>query len=124
MGVNQFTGLTKAEFAQAHLSSMPNSPAYIEGLSKETSSVKLNVDWVSQGAVSVVKSEGSCLANYAFSTVGALEGVYFIMNRQLIEFSAQELVDCSRSYGNGGCSGGNMYNSYRWEVANGNLRVI
>lgn len=120
MGVNQFTGLTQAEFAHRHLHLIPNSPAYISASSMNTPSVKLSVDWVAQGAVSMVKSEGSCLANYAFSTVGGLEGLYFINNRQLIEFSAQELVDCSRSYGNGGCGGGNMYNSYRWEMNNGN----
>jgi C1A family cysteine protease len=36
------------------------------------------VDWVTYGAVSPVKNQGSCQATYAFSAVGALEGISVI----------------------------------------------
>lgn len=119
MGVNQFTGYTDAEFSEIFLHSMSNSPAYVPAEPRENVKVGIDIDWVSRGAVSMVKTQGSCYADYAFSTVGGLEGAYFLQGGQLVEFSAQELVDCSRSYGNGGCNGGNMYNSYRWEQNNG-----
>lgn len=97
MGVNQFTGYTDAEFSEIFLRPMSNSQAYIPAEPRKNPKLGLDVDWVSRGAVSVVKTQGSCNADYAFSTVGGIEGAYFLQGGQLVEFSAQELVDCSRS---------------------------
>lgn len=43
-----------------------------------------------------------------------MEAGYFFNHGNLIELSEQQLVDCSRSYGNGGCNGGNQINSYKY----------
>ena len=51
--------------------------------------MKINVDWVSYGAVSPVKNEGHCNANWAFSTVGAIEGISMIFDHSQVEYSAQ-----------------------------------
>jgi len=81
---------------------------------------KLDVDWVSKGAVSSVKNQGSCEASYAFSTVGGVEGYYATqLLSALIEFSAQQLVDCSQIWGNQGCSGGSMVDAYRYIIFGG-----
>lgn len=103
MGINRFTGFTEEEFFSAYLSPESYSSSKVITPSDSTS-IKLNIDWVSQGAVSMVKDQGSCLADYAFSTVGGIEGLYWTINHQLVDFSAAEIVDCSRSYGNGGCN--------------------
>lgn len=73
-----------------------------------------DVDWVAYGAVSPVKNEGSCKANYAFSAVGAIEGANYIWNRNAVEFSVQQVVDCSSGYGNNGCLNGRMDNTFSY----------
>jgi len=68
-----------------------------------------SVNWVTSGAVTGVKNQGSCGSCWAFSAVGSLEGVNFIFNGgKLASFSEQQLVDCSGSFGNQGCDGGWM----------------
>jgi C1A family cysteine protease len=61
-------------------------------------------DWTTNGAVTPVKNQGSCGSCWAFSTVGALEGSYFLSQKKLVSFAEQEFVDCSTS--NKGCNGG------------------
>ena len=65
-----------------------------------------HVDWRTKGAVTPVKNEGHCGSSYALATVAAVEGAHKIMTGQLVELSAQEVIDCSRANGNHGCNGG------------------
>lgn len=78
------------------------------------SNVQINIDWVSYGAVSPVKNEGSCLASYAFSAIGGIEAISVIFYKTQQEYSAQQVVDCSGSFGNSGCNGGTMENSFNY----------
>ena len=82
------------------------------------------MDWVSYGAVSPVKNQGSCTATYAFASIGGIEGISVIFYKQQQEYSVQQLIDCSASYGNSGCSSGNMVNSYNYIAAKGTLLLI
>lgn len=74
---------------------------------------------MSYGAVSPVRNQGACIASYAFASIGGIEGVNYIKYRSQIEFSEQQLVDCSISYGNNGCSYGNMVSSYNYILDKG-----
>lgn len=69
-----------------------------------------SLDWREFGVVSPVKNQDTCGSCYAFATVGGMEGAYKIKTGTLVEFSTQQLVDCSSNaiYKNLGCVGGNM----------------
>ena len=109
--LNQFAFLTQEEFAAQYLSTYePNKVSDV--ISEQSEGNGPVVDWVSWGAVSPVKAQGQCQASYAFSTVAALEGLSAIVYKSQQEMSAQQIVDCTQSYGNYGCSSGTMTASF------------
>ncbi|XP_072394840.1 cathepsin L-like proteinase isoform X2 [Diabrotica undecimpunctata] len=73
-----------------------------------TDDLPTSIDWREKNAVTSVKSvfdfDLICCAGYAFSACGSLEGQLAIHTNQLVNLSAQELLDCSGW--NQGCESG------------------
>jgi len=79
-----------------------------EEVTLDTESIPASVDWRTSGAVNGVKDQGQCGSCWAFSSIAAIEGHHQIATGQLLSLSEQQLVDCSGSFGNQGCNGGEM----------------
>lgn len=81
--------------------------------------VNADIDWIAAGKVSRVKNQGSCGSCWAFSATGSLESAVLIASGDTTTFSEQDLVDCSRSYGNMGCNGGWMDSAFQYIQTSG-----
>ena len=117
--MNAFADLSSEEFSAKYLIKFPSqATSKCTGPQAPTSDLT-EVDWTTKGAVTGVKNQGQCGSCWAFSTTGSLEGAYFQAKNELISFSEQQLVDCSKSYGNQGCNGGLMNLSFFYVKDNG-----
>lgn len=117
LGVTKFMDMTTEEFKKQYLSSyIPQQPTNIITL-EENNTRGPTLDWRSLNAVTRVKDQGYCGSCWAFSAIGALESAYAIKHNQIIEFSEQQLVDCS--YDNYGCYGGWMEYAFDYISQNG-----
>lgn len=77
-------------------------------------------DWRTKSAVSSVKNQLKCGCCYAFATATILETLYAMKtnSQTVIDFSPQQIADCS-SGGNNGCHGGNFPPSVRYLMGQG-----
>lgn len=122
-GANNFTDMTHEEFRgkvggcykipKKHLEAN-NTHLGSTWLPPSNVGIPDTVDWRTQGYVTPVKNQGQCGACWAFSSTGSLEGQTFKKTGKLPSLSEQNLVDCTKSYGNEGCHGGWMDNSFKY----------
>ncbi|XP_029437296.1 cathepsin S-like [Rhinatrema bivittatum] len=122
LGMNQFGDMTSEEVIASMTGYKASSRLEFNetGIAQPSSVLQLPVsfDWRVKGCVTDVKNQGSCGSCWAFSAVGALEGQLKLKTGKLVPLSAQNLVDCSKSCGNYGCSGGLMTRAFRYIADN------
>jgi C1A family cysteine protease len=118
LGHNQFSGMNEFDFIQYVIKNPSIQYNYRELINDyhNGSYIPSSIDWRNI-AVTPVKDQGQCGSCWAFSTTGALEGIYAIQQNKLVSFSEQQLVDCdTRDHG---CNGGLMENAFNW-ISNNN----
>ena len=127
MGINQFTDLTSAEFEKDVIRGgfIGTTASSLRGKSKcsqytyQQIKVPSSIDWRTSGAVTPVKDQGQCGSCWSFSATGAMEGAWSIATGNLVSLSEEQLVDCSKRYGNLGCNGGLMDSAFQYAIDNG-----
>jgi cathepsin F len=123
-GVTKFSDLSPQEFKQKYLSALPqikddSFPVLPEVSAAELAAIPDSWDWRQKGAVTPIKDQGQCGSCWAFSTVGNVEGQWFLAGNKLTGLSEQNLVDCDTV--DQGCGGGLMSNAFQYIIKNGGI---
>lgn len=120
MGLNHLSDLTKEEMLKycAPLRFPKDFKMTPTPLPARKEALPDSVDWRKSGLVTSVKDQGDCGSCWAFSTVGALEGLWAKTTGKLVDLSPQNLVDCSGKYGTMGCNGGWMHDALQYVTDN------
>jgi len=120
LGLTYFADLTNEEYRSIYLGT------HFDGTERLKNALPFNleapladtVNWVNKGAVTPIKNQGQCGSCWSFSTTGSTEGAHFLKTGNLVSLSEQNLMDCSKSYGNNGCNGGLMDDAFKYIIAN------
>lgn len=124
LAINEFADLTLKEFAKSHMGTLPVPQGFFGSQlpmhNYSGAALSDSVDWVSAGAVTAVKNQGSCGSCWAFSAIGALESAWKIHGNSLVPLSEQRIVDCVVDYENccSGCEGGLPLYAMDWAKTN------
>ena len=73
-----------------------------------------SVDWRERGFVTDVVNQKTCGSCYAFSLGYAISAQIFKRIGKIERVSEQQMVDCSTTMGNHGCSGGSLRNTLKY----------
>ncbi|XP_037950379.1 procathepsin L [Teleopsis dalmanni] len=72
------------------------------------------IDWREKGFKTPPDNQHTCGSCYAFSIAESIEGQVFKRTGRLLNLSPQQIVDCSISHGNQGCTGGSLRNTLKY----------
>uniref|UniRef100_A0A7S2QDC9 Peptidase C1A papain C-terminal domain-containing protein n=1 Tax=Zooxanthella nutricula TaxID=1333877 RepID=A0A7S2QDC9_9DINO len=110
LALNHFADLPHEEFKATRLGFQASDPVSWGGLPRlgvhrrGGGALPESVDWRDTEAVQPVRDQGHCGSCWAFASVAALEGAWWVATGEPLALSEQQLVDCS-SFGSGCGSG-------------------
>jgi len=116
LALNQYADLTNDEYRQLYLRNIQQVKRDVKVNGGSDFGKEENFDWRDRGVVSSVKEQGQCGSCWAFTAIGAVESACAIagLKPSDVSLSAQQLMDCSGSYGNMGCNGGLMDQAFQY----------
>jgi len=123
MGHNEFSDMSLEHFQRTMTTLSPPPPqgesnVTVYQLQMEPSAGPC--DW--KHTLGPVKNQGGCGSCYAFASLAPMEAQLGKKNQKMI-LSEQEIVDCTRTYGNNGCNGGWMTGVYDYVVKMGGIAL-
>jgi len=123
LGLTPFADLTNEEYRNTYLGTHFDGTERLKNAAPFTPTGPLadTINWLDKGAVTAIKNQGQCGSCWSFSTTGSTEGAHFLSTGNLVSLSEQNLMDCSKSYGNAGCNGGLMDDAFKYIIANGGI---
>lgn len=117
--------MTDQEYKATYLTLKRSKPTDVKAITTvckgtipDTPNPPVALDWTQKTATDV-QTEGACGSSWAFSATGALEALYAFSRGKILKLSDQQLLDCSRDYGNNGCDGGFMDQAMWYVTDNG-----
>ena len=103
----KYTGLMQANFPEEMYE---ETRQLLNSMTKEKprSLGNSEIDWEREGKLGRVRNQNQCGSCYSFASALSLQALFAKNNRlsEVLEFSEQNIVDCTKPYGNNGCGGG------------------
>jgi C1A family cysteine protease len=120
LGHNQFSHMTEEEFIAKNTGlNLPQDYERHIVAENNLGDIPDTLDWRTKGAVNPVKNQANCGSCWAFSATASVEGAWALSGHTLENLSEQQLVDCSKSFGNQGCNGGWMDYGFKYLMSVG-----
>ncbi|XP_048511923.1 procathepsin L isoform X2 [Athalia rosae] len=86
----------------------------VGAMRRKQEEIPSHLDWRERGFKTSPENQLDCGSCYAYSVAHSIQGQVFKKTGTLTPLSAQQIVDCSVSMGNLGCSGGSLRNTMKY----------